>query len=225
MRLHELIDFEPKNSSKNLSSYTNRVIGNTDSKELGKGSFGTGYDIKSNKRLNQITKLGTVGKFDKDYKVRPVADINEDGYLSFLRMVHGYSKKGFVNPYFPVIHDLKIMKSPENALFYAVKLEKLTPLKSANIVDNQALINSLYENMFGSTVGGYHYLDILFRLNQGLIKPDTIKDEELKKALYLIKSLISSNHQFVPDIDANNIMWRITGSTPHLVIVDPIYSK
>lgn len=219
MKLYELINFDPIKSTTNNIVYNNRLRTDLKSKTLGSGSFGIVHDVGSGKRLNQVTKIGKGETINSE----PAKDVENDGYLSYLRAVYD---SGSSNPYFPRIHDLKIMRSKTEALTYRVNLEKLVEFNSDKIIGNEDLMQSIYEDMFGDTrirFGDSITSAIKSNLEGALMgKFESIKDPELLSALKLIYRVLKSNPGFVADIHSGNIMWRITGTRPQLVIVDPI---
>ncbi len=224
MRLQELIDFEPRKSTKTRLGYNDRTLDATDASKIGGGAFGSAYDTKSNKRLNQVTKLGRVAGFDDNSNIVSRSDIRNDGYLSYLKSVQEYNEERSPNPYFPVIHDLKIMKDAHGKLHYRANLEKLVPFFSDKVVQNEELMNSLYERMFGETYSDDRPIAdaMALKLTRGLDNPDIITDKKLRSALALINKILETNPKFMDDMHGNNIMWRITGTMPQLVILDPI---
>lgn len=229
MRLYELIDFKPKSSNQSIGTYSSRVQQATKPVHLGTGSFGVAYGTNSPKRLNQITKIGKAASMPGG-RIIPTDEIKNDGYLSWLSTVGEYRKKGSNNPYFPRIDDLKIMKDATGKLHYRVNMEKLYDFRYMPILDNVDLMSSLCNKMFGEDVknpdhevGYSQYADLIQRnLREGTKHPSEIKDENLKQALSIIRSLLDSNNDFMEDMHSGNIMWRITGTIPQLVIVDPI---
>ena len=234
MRLRELIDFEPKQSKQGIGDYSRRTQRAIKPKHIGSGSFGAAYATDSPKRLNQITKIGKAAEFDDNSRITPVDKIEKDGYLSWLSMVDYYKKQGSDNPYFPVIHDLKIMKGPDNKLHYRVNMEKLIPFLSPKVLGNEDLMSSLCDNMFGKDIKNKEdyedsselaeiYGDLIrYELRRGLKNAGAVKDEDLREALLVIKDVMNDNPRFTEDLHSGNIMWRITGHIPQLVLVDPI---
>lgn len=223
MKLYELISFDPKKSSVDPEQYKSKIKYNTQSTRRGAGSFGTVYDVHSNKRLNQVTKVGKAGSIsDRSAKIKK---IKNDGYLAYLHAIH---TSGIKNPYFPRIYDLKILKGADGALSYRANIEKLVAFNSEKIVDNDDLMASLYDDMFNEETTYYKDYGpgagIKFTLDNISTsgKLGIVKDPDLLEALRLIDTVVKSNKLFVADLHSGNIMWRITGSRPQLVIVDPV---
>lgn len=230
MKLYELIDFEPKKTSRDYDKLKQTVRGIGNSQRLGSGAFGAAYDIGSNKRLNQVTKIGQAGA----YKFNPFSNADDsidsseaDGYLSYLKMVYDWQENGNNNPYFPRIHDLKVFTDSNGKISYRVNLEKLIPFESKKVIGNEDLIKSLCEHMFTSDViwhDGYFGDTILNIINRALTSDSFryIGDNDLKRALIMISKIIKSNKSFNEDIHAGNVMWRKTDGMPQLVITDPL---
>jgi hypothetical protein len=56
---------------------------------------------------------------------------------------------------------------------------------------------------------------------------DTIKDPQLKQAINVVRAVLRHNRGsgVYTDIHSDNIMWRMTGTMPQLVITDPLYQS
>ena len=184
--------------------------------------------MNSQKRLNQVTKIGRAGTIGKNGNIFAVDNINEDGYLTWLYTIDRYRKSGINNPYFPVIHDLKIFKDTDGKIHYRVNMEKLVSIQSPKILGNRLVMSSLCDAMFGKDISNdttedevpdEYYRLISHGLARGLENAKTIKDKNLREALTLVNELIEKNPAFMEDIYSNNIMWRITQlhiSTPSI---------
>lgn len=221
MRLYELIDFTPKPTTRKPYAYAKRVRDSTKSSTLGVGSFASAEQMDSGKRLNQVTKLGNVSKFDHNINVVP-SDIDEDGYMSYIRAIDNFNKTGKTNPYFPVIHNVRIMKDESGKMNFKVDLEKLHPFNTPGIADNEELMHSIFYRMFNSTETNPDRKSFTRWLTASLSNPNRIKDPKLAAALSLIQSVIGREGNFNSDIHGDNVMWRITGTIPQLVITDPV---
>ena len=221
MKLYELIDFTPKLSKHDASDNRNRLRKNTNADSVGSGAFGTAYDTKSNKRLNQVTKIGRTGSIMTG---KVATRVEEDGWLAWMQAVHRAQKRGENNPYFPIMDDLHIRKDKDGVLSYTANLHKLLPFHTEKLTSNIDLMASLREHMFGPTDikfsdGRDAAQNILFHLNQ----TSSAVDRDLAAALNMVDQLIyTSSDDFMKDIHSGNVMWRMTGTMPQLVIVDPI---
>ena len=231
MKLYELINFEPKQSSQDRVNYSQKVRAKTNAKSLGAGAFGAAYDINSNKRLNQVTKIGRVGKFNALYDIVDAKTVDEDGYLIYLKEVYELQQGGTHNPYFPRIHDLTIRQNPDGTMMYRVNLEKLYPLYTPKLIDNEDLMKSLCNGMFNldyELPDNFSVTELIAKkLNIcGKYNGKAIRDPNLNQALTIIHRLIQEGNtnggRLSLDLHGGNIMWRITGTMPQLVLLDPI---
>jgi len=230
MKLYELINFNPVNSNQNRRSYFNKIksIKNRSDSDSDSGSFADVYSVGSNKRLNQVTKVGQGGKLSDTGNITDAKDISGDAYLSYIKAIHDSNSN---NPYFPRIHNLKIFKNEQDNINYRINMEKLINFNTEKIIYNHELMVSLYNYMFNEKL----------KISQGIIDRNffaeeiraeiekaiqnraihNIKDPNLKEAVeFIIK--IGETGGFTADIHSGNIMWRITGTRPQLVIIDPL---
>lgn len=220
MKLYELISFEPKQSKKELTDYKSKLrLMKAD--ELGNGSFGAAYDTKSHKRPDQITKVAKVGNIGDSSR----RDIEDDGYLVYLKVV---LSSGIDNPYFPRVDDLTIRTNPDTGRsMYRVNLQKLVPFSSDKIYGNDDLMESLYNDMFTEKTTSYDDYGPAGGIKYNISNMadignfEKIKDPELKQALEIILKLQRDNN-FQMDLHSGNMMWRITGFRPQLVLTDPL---
>jgi len=223
MKLYELINFTPIQSSRGVQQYKNKVSNIPGSDVAGTGEFGTAYELPSSKRQNQVTKVARAGSIRS---LSSVENVEEDGYLTYLNAIHNLNSD---NPYFPRIHDLKIMKDKNGKLTYRANIERLVSFYNDKIFDNDELMRSLYDDMFikelsdpyGDADAGKMIHVKLDRITNYRSPISDIKDPELKEALQLIFQ-IKNEGGFVIDLHGGNIMWRITGTRPQLVILDPL---
>lgn len=219
MKLYELIDFTPKKSNIDKIAYSNRVNKATKPPvDVGNGHFAQVTQHDSPKRLNQVNKVGTAGQVGgKGPDPRP--RVEEDGYLSYLKMVQDDTSQ---NPFFPRIHDLKIRKDPETGnLTYNVKLEKLFSFDK--IYDNPELVSSMREHLFNvENERVEHYsLSTLIYAACNDSDYDLVKDPQFLEAIKKIDAIATRYHH-AWDIGPGNVMWRMTGTMPQLVLSDPL---
>lgn len=219
MKLYELFSLDPKNTNRDLDSHNNKSFW-TDHDNIGQGAFSKVKKFNSPKRLNQVKKTGRAANFTGG----KLTDTNQetDGYLSYIKMV----SKNPNNPYFPKVHKLQVKKGPDGKIYYDADLEKLLPYNTPKIIDNYDLMNSLKEYMFdfsksiNSMLEEYSLADLM---SYSLNNPQIIRDQNLDDALEKIREIISnSNGLLGDDVSYQNMMWRITGNMPQLVITDPI---
>ena len=219
MKLYELFSFDPKNTNRGLDSHNNKSFW-TDYDNIGGSTFSNVKKFNSPKRLNQVKKTGRAANFIGG----KLTDTNQetDGYLSYIKMV----SKNPNNPYFPKVHKLQVKKGPDGKIYYDADLEKLLPYNTPKIIDNDDLMNSLKEYMFNfseSLNNDLEYYEIDRLIKYSLINPQIIKDQNLDYALEKIREIISNSNGLVHnDLSSANMMWRITGNMPQLVITDPI---
>jgi hypothetical protein len=227
MRLYELINFEPRDSKKN---YGDRVSNNVtpSSKKIGQGHFASAFTHDTPKRLNQVRKSGQAGKIG-NMRTGPKKQqsITDDAYLSYLKMIYDFEQKGGQNPFFPKIHDLKIYRDPEGNLDYNVDIEKLHKLNKSGLGDNELAMKQIYISLFApdkympageDSIDAYMIMgDLRSIADDG--DYDRIIDKNLKQALSMSRDL-ATKHGFQWDIHADNVMWRITGNIPQLVLTD-----
>jgi hypothetical protein len=225
MKLYELIDFEPKQSKHGAHDAKNKITTKTNAKFIGAGAFGAAYDTQSNKRLNQITKVGRTGGIMTGKHAQRV---EQDGWLAYMHAVHNAQQHGKNNPYFPLMDDLRIRKDAKGELTYSANLHKLIPLDTAKLTSNIELMKSVYERMFG-TECPYNEWDLIREsMINNLQSSNNLADPALKTVMNMIDSIIdrsgggNSDSELIKDIHKGNVMWRMTGTMLQLVIVDPI---
>jgi len=220
MKLYELISFDPVQTKRSTSDFMNKFRDRPEFKDIGVGSFGRAMQVDRPKRLNQITKIGVAGKIGRK-GIDKVDDPSKDGYLSYLKMVHKIEQDGGYNPYFPRIESLRIKKSKNGEIHYHTDLEKLYPYKTSKIIQNQELMSSLKDEMFHITKHNEDYDLSMLVMVACDGERSWIKDPELAKAVSLIDKVAAKGH-FRWDMGTNNMMWRITGNRPQIVITDPL---
>jgi hypothetical protein len=198
-----------------------RIRTSTSAKEIGSGAFGRAYSSTSPKRINQIKKVGRAGDINKSTNVKSV---EEDGYLSYISTVYKLAQSGDNNPFFPRIFNLKIFRNEDGFLSYNLDMEKLVSLDSEHVPD--LLLSQYYEELTTGMAGARSASparEIAMMLDNAIQYGDfsQIRDKSLKKALAVVGS-VRARGSFMPDLHAGNIMLRITGNKPQLVILDPI---
>lgn len=232
MRLFELINFEPKDSPRDAKHRSNRVI-TPSSKIIGKGHFATAHEYNSEKRQGEIRKQGRAGKpGSRKAGPKPTGKITGDAYLSYLKMIYDFEQKGGQNPFFPVITNLSIFRAMDGTLDYKADLQKLVELTSDKISDNEPVMKHVFKSLFNDDQRPSEYdrgeldaLSIMRELRIGIMDGipngnfDLIRNPDLKSALSMTRDL-AKKHRFTWDIHAGNLMWRITGNIPQLVLTD-----
>ena len=209
MKIYEVIDFEPHDTNRPLYRSSHNIQ-NKGYMSLGNpGAFGDAfYNPNLPKRLNQVVKVGMAGKLIKGKDlIEPVKNIENDGYLYWIKATRHLN-----NRFVPVVHDLRISRGKDGNLSYVIKLEKLYKYIEIDYEVNDHIGSMLFKN--------YNH-DIIDSLHLSLTYPEIILNNELKQAIRFIQ-YIAKKKNFKIDMHMGNIMWRITGTMPQLVIVDPL---
>lgn len=213
MRLFEIVDISPKPSSKDSFDRQKRYTAQTRMMMVpdGRGAYSTVYSDPSGKRHSEVIK---VSKDRKEYF--------KDPYEVYIDTVYKLQQAGNQNPYFPRIlsHRAYIKDGEKHSVS---RIEKLVPFRSHKLYLNVDLMNSITENIFYSEIDP---TKIPYQIDLAIEgKSSDIKDQDLMQACNVIKGIISqSEGKFLSDVHSSNIMWRITGNMPQLVITDPLAS-
>jgi hypothetical protein len=152
-----------------------------------------------------------------------------DPTVAYLLAIHNDSTL-HNNPFLPRIHKVN---SPGKDIS-EIQMEKLYPLKLPELINDQdqLLMKSLWEQYFITPYPHQEEHPVLaldslsYKLNQAVVNSSylNINDKQLIKALKFVKQFIdnSVHIKLHSDIHNGNLMWRITGNKPQLVIVDPL---
>lgn len=158
---------------------------------------------------------------DMDYVIR-LSDTRDSAarYLKALKERPDLRK----NPYLPRV--LKITQL-DNATV-SIKVERLVPFDTPELVQNELMLRSILERITSEDVShttpaslSYEIVDIIER---GIFYGPNIAhitDNELADAVKFIR-MIKDTTKSKADIHIGNIMWRMTGSMPQIVITDPL---
>lgn len=223
MRLYELINPVPVDTNRSRREHNYRINQRTTG-DLGAGSFATVSHTDSPSKLNQVKKLGRAETFTAKYSKDDrreweyAKSVDEDGYLSFIQAVIDTKPR---NPYFPRVINLKVKRDPKGEeIYYDIDLERLHSFRSLD----EDVRTSLSEYMFTEEACEKYNGDIVGMISMVLERnrASIVKDPELNDALAIIKSIADSSSDFIFDIKADNMMWRMTGNRPQLVITDPL---
>jgi hypothetical protein len=215
MRLFEIINFEPKNTNQTHQQRVSRASDKSNSVNQGIGHFARVDKYDSPKRLNQVRKSGVAGQIGCS-RPHPVKDPSEDGYLSYIKMVVEDNSQ---NPYFPRVYNVKTFRSPEGDIYYDVDLEKLVEFN--RLKNNTELFNSIKEHLFKDSPSvEENTLDYLL-MNAAEGQRFFIKDPVLLDAMNKIDQ-VAKTHYHNWDLSQSNMMWRMTGTMPQLVLTDPL---
>lgn len=135
------------------------------------------------------------------------------------------------NPYLPIIRNVQ----PGDSGLVTTAMERLIPFTSAQLavpelISGQAgtwFVDSLAQKLRRSVEAASKDHSkcakiVVYALGTAMNRPDLISDPKLKEAIDIIHQVLSIDPDFRLDLTEDNIMWRITGTKPHLVITDPI---
>jgi hypothetical protein len=202
LRLSELINFDPIDTKRTVNKYERDITDKTNSKKIGTGNFSTVHNIDSPKRQDQVTKIGKGAYYSGNVKY-PATDVMNDGYLAYLKAIQNVN-----NPYFPKIHDLKVLRDKKGNIFYRTNIERLKPL-------TPKMLQNLKTDLFYET--DIDVKELLRKIYQPGVFT-LIKDEKLKDAISLIKDTAAISHHVI-DTHSKNWMMRSDGQ---IIITDPI---
>jgi hypothetical protein len=153
-------------------------------------------------------------------KTADVEDPETDSYVDFIKL----SMKHQNNPFFPKIYNAKIVANKDNIQYpytLIVNMEKLQPLRDSKVSD---VAKEMLERLgFPHHVAQIPDRDHLFYYmnsssNRAELANNT-KNPQFKEALELLEPYIKYFHH---DLHADNLMVRLTGSGPQIVIIDPL---
>lgn len=124
------------------------------------------------------------------------------------------------NPFFPRVH-----KKIGEGSHVTHQLERLVPFNTNSIISNEKLLAALCERWFNEVVDETAAVEsILYYIEFALYgHTEYIKDKHLLNAVNVIRH-IQKEYGGEVDLHCDNVMWRITGKTPELVITDPLWN-
>lgn len=145
--------------------------------------------------------------------------LNEDPTAVYLTTIHN-TPALHDNPYFP-----KVRSVVQQGTSASVVAERLRPYRSEKLF-TQRLVQAVWDVMTDEPFPEdqeEQYFAIEKFIDDVLKgrKKRQVKDERLIQAAQVIQQIKKQTHGGV-DIHDGNIMWRITGTMPQLVIVDPL---
>lgn len=167
---------------------------------------------------------------DMDHVIR--LSPKKDASAMYLKAV--YEAGLHNNPFLP-----RLLARPKTSgNVQTAQIERLVPFRTPKIMDNRELMLSLWEQWFTNRPTERIQNNIDSELEQWTheFSEETsgfmndyisrgsnkyIKDQDLKDALDFIVAL-RKKHQLLEDLHPGNLMWRITGNMPQLVITDPL---
>lgn len=197
MLLTELVDLEKIRKTKHSIDpflFPERMAGKT-KEELGSGVSAVAF---KSKKPNTVSKIS--------YHSSP-----NDGYIQYIKAIH----KNQNNPFFPRIYNAKLYQGESDDLYALyVEMEKLIPLKNERMIETAP-------HLFDQ-VG----LDWDRHRPEDWNNPQKIreviqstKNPKFAEALRILSPFMV---KFGSDLHRNNIMVRLTGAGPQLVITDPV---
>jgi hypothetical protein len=195
MLLKELIDLErAREIQKSADPWTfpERMAGKNH-EEIGLGR--TAVTFKS-KKPNTVIKTSYHKSLD-------------DPYITYLKTVQAHQD----NPFFPRIYKAKIYKDEENLYALRVEMEKLISLYDPKMIDTAPHIF----RQLGLSFGSHDRND----WNNPAYVKDVIESTNNPKFAEALRILSPYFQKFSSDLHKKNMMVRLTGSGPQLVITDP----
>lgn len=125
------------------------------------------------------------------------------------------------NPFFPRVH-----KKIGEGSHITHQIERLVPFYTDAITSNEELMASLCERWFDIKYDtSRSEATILYYIETALYGDvEYIKDKQLLNAINIIRA-IQKEHGGEIDLHGENVMWRITGKNPELVITDPLWNS
>lgn len=197
----DYVDFDlPAVTNKDTAAAVHTLHQSPSHEHLGTGAYAYVTARKGDQHHDVVTRTSTVN----------------DPTLKYLNVVAGQSN----NPYFP-----RVKRIAKDGNVASAIIERLVPYD--RLIDNELLISSLHQMMFSTPPSPKKEASksIVSNIKRALQSGDTqhIRDENLKKAVALIHTIGQQNGLSI-DLHFNNIMWRITGKMPQLVITDPFDS-
>jgi hypothetical protein len=143
-----------------------------------------------------------------------------DPYLQFIRLIQKHSD----NPYFPRIYDARLYPSPEHGRYVyrlMLNMERLVPVRDERTIDAAEGILRRIGVLPPDQDLRKPWLKSLFRDKRQEMIANS-KDPKFVEALKLLDPLLT---KFGVDLHNKNIMLRLTGAGPQLVLLDPLVPK
>lgn len=184
-------------------------------------------NLRSHKRHKYLGSgsYAYVGTNDDDNfgDVHRVAGVEDGGsmYLKYLAAHPDFMD----NPFFPRVRKVETEKDTQVTI-----VERLLPFKTDAVYSNGPLIRAIWKRYFNITIedaiheyGGSFQHAIPYVLRKALINDyvGDIKDEVLVDAVHKLVQIAQALGDVEVDLHQGNIMWRMAGYQPQLVITDP----
>ena len=199
MKLLELVDIDrPRTVKHSLDPHTfpERMAGGREkSEELGHGTAAVAFKGKGPNVVNKTS-----------YHASP-----DDGYIQYIKTVMKHQD----NPFFPKIYNAKLYKEGDT---YALnmQLERLYSVKNPKI-------NDAVRHMFKEVGLDYDTYDTENWDDVKWVRQIQVKNVHRNpKFARAVNILIPHLRRFGSDLHRENLMVRLTGAGPQLVITDPV---
>lgn len=176
--------------------------------------FAHGREEIGSGQTTRAFKSRTPGAVDRLMYVRGL----DDPYLQFIRTIQKHDD----NPYFPRILHAKLQETgmeEDGEPIYRVlmQMEELIPLKNEKIIramdDKLRQLGLLDEEHLSRA-----WLKVLFKDKYNQLMNSDV-DPKFAEALRILKPFVD---KFGNDLHHKNLMVRLTGTGPQLVLIDPI---
>jgi hypothetical protein len=190
-------------------------------------------EVKKARSMPDHEKMGTgknayVYRNNNPHQLDNVTRISStlDGSVVYLKSVMRDSSL-HNNPFFPRV--LGMDKTPKDISSF--KLERLYESSNTRITgdDKELFILSAWERYFTvppPVSRKYPVVSEMVEVINDVCHGDDvniIRDTDLAEAIAYIQKLVKANPSLLIDLHDGNVMWRITGNMPQLVITDPLH--
>jgi hypothetical protein len=181
---------------------------------VGSGMSAYVYKNNNSDELNQVSRLSA--------KADPTS--------KYLMLIHGNAELQN-NPFLPRVREIK---NPSKKTV-DIQMERLYPMLTPLLVDDedQLMLQAVWDRYLAAPYPiGFGrdaitpkdvIIALVNKIHTAVLENHYryIKDSDLVLALKFIREFMLK-HSGHPDIHYKNVMWRITGSMPQLVITDPL---
>lgn len=163
-----------------------------------------------------------VGRSTSQHELDNVTRLSSsaDGNVAFLEAIFNTPEiQG--NPFLPKVRSVKGDHGSAH-----VVVERLYSYESNKLSSPEMLLawwnRIAVEHRTVNEISIHSIPDLLDRsVGRPVRSQGTIKDKQLLEAINFITS-VQTQHRLTVDIHTGNLMWRVTGTMPQLVIVDPL---
>ena len=181
----------------------------TSAQKIGFGREARAYSFDHPKRQGEIYKVGKPRRPD-------VLSGNE----IYIQEIYKLQQAGNNNPYFPRILSFKSFKDADGRARFSSRMEKLTPFQTPSIINNADVMKQVVSNILKDPEQ-YHFDPYtVVDLFDGSVAP--YKDPNIIAAYHTINEIMKRNPGTRKDMAYENVMWRLGGELPQIVITDPL---